>query len=473
MSERLFITVHSRQPFASLVAMLELAAPGDRTVWITSCEMQAETTLQAIRRILENRQIAFEEHHIQEIRVLDHFIQLIQTVARQNSTKRLLYVANGGPKLTAAAAQHALAGLEGAFVYTDPRYPVVHIYDRNFTRWSVRPVIHAQFSLDDIAEVYGAVVRPIADKAGAATSVPSNSRRPRLRSATGTVAGSSETDAEAVAFWCQRLELAVLTLRKAVLRSKIDLAKAAAENRRSVLAPFGNALDDQHKSYVLDRVTECTRRLLRSHGIKRPRGLRHWLRKNARDLLDDIVKVMSAPRQRQRTADSSDKARRLSPHRGPGLEWTVEKTLARTLRKIEAEWVVLGLFRRVIFEPVHSWNPAAGPAEADVVLLLRSGRVLVIECKGSNIDWPRVLRQLYQLRLAVGRLTSMAVCVPGHRRRRGSVERSPIEGVPILTLDPTATCITHLEDWLRVHGVASQTDLRQLFKGYGANWIQS
>ncbi len=280
-------------------------------------------------------------------------------------------------------------------------------------------------------------------------------------------------DPEDLAAYCLRLQTAVLTLRARVRRLKLDPDEAAARFQKQILSPFRlKTLAQEHRPFVLQKVIECTTRLMKAYPRSCPPDVYRWFTQNAIDIVADIAAVVALPKRGRRQQQSTTRPGDSFHPTGAQLERIAGAIVAQTIKNMGASWVVLQLLRRVVFQADHSWNPAAGVVEADLVLLLRSGRVLAIECKGGAINWAHVLRGLYRLRLATGRLTATAVCVPHRRGERGLIDRSPIEGIPVLTLNPSGQRIERLAEWLSVHGVMNRNELRRLFEKQGAKWME-
>lgn len=365
-----FILVSTGQAVANLPPVLEYAGPGDRVAWIESRRARAEGWSAGARAVLARYGlVAGPDIPVDEVNDPAQVVAACRAAAEALGGSRPVVVANGGNKLTPVGLLFGLQALHPVVLYGEEQPAVCWRFEDGFgVPPEIRPYARHTLDLPDILEAGGhAIQNPDAAERFWPGPLPTHLSTRRY--------GSDPVYSAQL----HRDHFARADLNRQTDRLTYPVVQAAAPDLLRLwkaelpAIPFPDRRD-LRRDEVFGRVYRSTQ-----------------------DLADGAAARLAA-------RDLPLPAEPL----GPALENAVSVRVHRWLTAIRPV-AVQAAWRnaRVGF----AGSPRT-TAEFDVLLVLRNGVLLHLECKSAAAGLKDLHARLWNLQRASSRLARMAVCLP-------------------------------------------------------------
>jgi len=158
----LFVLVSTGQPVANLPPVLEHSEPGDFVLWVESAEARQKNWMNSARSVLEDRGLVtagvIETERLNDPATLS--VALAQFAAgAQGQYKRVFLVANGGNKLSPIGLILGLKSLNPEVLYGDDSPAVCSHYLTEFSKSpDIQPYTRHDLDLPDILRLSGHLI---------------------------------------------------------------------------------------------------------------------------------------------------------------------------------------------------------------------------------------------------------------------------------------------------------------------------
>ncbi|MBI3391736.1 MAG: hypothetical protein HY039_00965 [Nitrospirae bacterium] len=393
MSRNIFIAVSTGQNVANLPPILELAEKGDRVLWVESRVAREQGWTAGARLVLEGYKIG-ELAPPLEVDEINNPIEVASrlgcredVVAEIKGGASLFIVANGGHKLTPIGLIKAFDKHKPTILYGDDRPAVLHVFrDGLGGSPETMPYSRHRLDLSDILRASG-------------YAVPSGTEQPiKLWPANRHLSPPNESygvDAE----------------RTASIHDQHHLW-GLAEARPGEPVTFDRAVARLHESEMVGFVKAASQlasrlRKLKVRDVSSLETIPERARNEARAAFNAASRLVSsaqlaegrgglvAPDTKIGTVFEEAVARRL-------LAWLAGKEGLD--RGAQSVWWNVNV--------ASTAEPGTIAAQFDLLIVLKNGLLLHIECKSVAADQKDLDARLLNLQRAGSRLARMAVCAP-------------------------------------------------------------
>ncbi len=417
---RLFVLVATGQPVANLPPVLELAKPGDQVLWILSRTAQREGWDQGPSRVLERYDLKIlKPIQVGHINNPAELSEKLQPVASSWAGKcRPILVANGGNKLTPVGLLRAFEKQKPVVVYNNGRPVQLWMFQHGvFHSPSIRPYQRHQLDLADVLEASG---HRIQNPDEAEQLWPRDTLPERLQRANsyGIDPKFTRDLHEVHAQWNSfKPDLTEKPVPYNDVRAFLT-EKRIRRWKRSLTGTL-NALLVKHLSAEDEEVEETNAEEETIKEEKRREAICKAEKESGKSyILESIVpeqcwqgfywataKLVRDAKIKQMRAGMSQPA--------VGLGATFENAVARRL----LEWMddrnsspaIQSIWRNVV---ISHRKEEVVIAELDLLIVLRNGAFIHIECKSFTTQIKDLYARLLNLQHAGSRLAQMVVCVP-------------------------------------------------------------
>jgi hypothetical protein len=398
MTPQLFILVATGQNVANLPPVLETAQAGDLTVWVESAAARRGNWAHGAKQVLERYKLRLVDSlPVEEVNDPAEVVHACAPLASHWQGKaRPVIVANGGNKLTPIGLLRAWEGQYPVILYGNDRPAVLWVFENGMHNPpSIRPYQRHCLDVDDILEASG---HQMHDRAMTKRLWPSDHLSEDLQvceayandaaatrqlhgdhAAWSTPRGAHEDMPVPFAETCRLLGTTRIDRWK---RSFFPLVWAARRWQRfPQVQP--NLPEDQLR-FLTDLMHE-----------------QQWANQyhTTAGLIRDA-----------RTAHQRQQLRQPATTLGPPFERAVTRRLWHWLQTHDGAGVVQSAWRNV--KVCRASNPALVVAEFDILLVLKNGILLHVECKTFTVPQKDLDARLLNLQQAGSSLAQMAVCAP-------------------------------------------------------------
>lgn len=377
-TRQLFVVVATGQRVANLPPVLERAEPGDHVLWVESPEARQGGWSVGPRQVLQGHGLVNIEAPV-EVEQINDPVQLTRACepaaeAFQRQGFRPVLVSNGGQKLTPVGLLQAWERLKPVLLYGDDRPAALWTFENGVQQSpTIQPYSRHRLDIDDVLMASGHV-RVGSDEGPALRLWPNTHLPDSVRSE--RYGREPEYTAEL---------------------HRIHHAWAAA--RRSAGEP--PRFSDVLRLLSPERIAKW-RRTLRGGGETVKLG-------PEQDIYNATLNLMREAATSAARSGLTEPAVRL----GPCLERTVARRVVPWLeadavraRAVQSVWLNVRI--------ASTRTPERSAAQFDVVVVLRNGILLHLECKtAAETAEPSDLdRRLLNLQQAASQLAQMVVCLP-------------------------------------------------------------
>ncbi|HEV3386648.1 MAG TPA: hypothetical protein VG097_17665 [Gemmata sp.] len=373
----LFVLVSTGQKVANLPPVLQHSQRGDFVLWVESNEARDRKWTDAPRSILEQRGLitaeVIEVEHVNDPALLAAALAPFSTKAI-GQYERVFLVANGGPKLSPIGLMFGLEILHPQLLYGD-----------------VEPAVHCLYP-------YGLDSSPTVLPYGGQTLT-----LPEILHLTGHLIQNA---GEAVQFW----------------PDPHVIPKPCQEEPYGLNEEYTYRLHADHLAWADTVPTEKPVSYDRLHSLA-PLHYDRWLRTirhlreprqlNPQDLKDLYNSTLNMDRQARIAIERLEQPRPAAP-----LGRSFERGVARRVR----EWLDAANHSAVQsawcnVEVSKESNPRKSEVQFDILLVLKNGILIHLECKSAEIDVRDLDVRLYRLQRTASQLAQLAVVLPLFTRR--------------------------------------------------------
>lgn len=368
-----FVLVSTGQAVANLPPVLEFGSPGDRVVWIESRRARAGGWSAGARAVLARHGLSTAfEIPVDEVNDPAQVVAACRAAAPHFGDEPPIVVANGGNKLTPVGLLFGLKDLDPVVLYGEEQPAVCWRFDEGFgAPPEIRPYARHTLDLADILETGGHAIR------------------------------DPEAGPPAERFWP-----GPLPAHLAHRRYGSD-PQFSAQLHRDHFARAGVERAGELPTYPV--VQDIAPELLRQWKTELPNipypDRRDWRRDDVfgrvyRSTLD-LADAVARTRDRRDLPEPAEAI-------GPALENSVSVRVHRWLQATRPA-AVQSAWRNVRVGRIGDHRIVA---EFDVLVVLRNGILLHLECKSAEASLKDLHARLWNLQRASSRLARMAVCLP-------------------------------------------------------------
>lgn len=375
-----FVAVATGQNAANLPPILEAARAGDEVLWLESQEAREKSWSAGAREVLAGRQI----RSLEPLKMPDE-PDGVATVVREKLGGRhgetLVFVHNGGTKLTSLAIDRGMDGRKCPLLYGNLKPSELWMFPEGVEGPLLRRAYRrASMSLGEILASTGH----------------------RIRNLSGSAPGSL-----ALRFWPGDDCLGVDPY--GVDAEATAQAHAASSERELLKSAAGAGVANYRQALVGEpqRLRNWADHLLRCAPAATRESRRH----------PHLSAAVAAERQLESIFNAAanlaqDAARAPLPEIIP-LGGRFERAVARRVRAwLEAHGEAAGVVEAWLNVDVAVRDRPGSYAEWDIVLVLSNALLLVLECKSFECTLEEIFARSLKLQLAATRLAEMTICFP-------------------------------------------------------------
>jgi hypothetical protein len=398
MTQQLFILVATGQNVANLPPVLETAQEGDLTVWVESAAARRGNWAEGAKKVLERYKLRpVDSIAVKEVNDPAEVVRACAPLAAQWQGKtRPVIVANGGNKLTPIGLLQAWEGQRPVILYGNDRPATLWVFENGVHNPpSIRPYQHHCLDVDDILEASGHQIhdRMVTKRLWPADHLPGDVRTGEAyandavttrqlhvdHAAWATTKGAQDGAPVPFAEACRLLGSARIDHWK---RTFFPIMWAAQRWQRS--PQFQPHLPEDQLHFLTELTNE-----------------QQWT--SQYHATASLIRDAKSAYQRQQLQPPATALGRLFEH-------TVARRLWSWLQANGGAGIVQSAWRNV--RVCRSNNLESDVAEFDILLVLKNGILLHVECKTFTVAKKDLDARLLNLQQAGSLLARMAICAP-------------------------------------------------------------